>query len=145
MTMSEEQKPAKADWRGMFDREYLGAWDLPRDVTLVIREVRQGTLQQGTKKDKKPIIYFNRTDKGLAGNKTNCKIIAKLYGNDTRDWIGKPITLYATKTSFGSEQVDCIRVRPQKPVRKGEAPAQREPGSDDGPDLHGDPDPSGAA
>lgn len=138
--MSEQATNQPADWRGMFDREYLGAWDLPRDATVVISEVKVGILQQGTKKDKKPIIFFQGKSKGLACNKTNAKIIAKLYGNDTRKWIGEPITLYATKTQFGSETVDCIRVRPSKPVRK--AGPQREPSDEI--DVHGDPDPSGS-
>lgn len=104
------------DYRSMFDRDYIGAWDLPRDAVVTISKVEAATLvAQGNKKAKKPVLYFEGKEKGLACNKTNAKTIAAMYGNDTAKWIGKRITIYATKTMFGSEQVDCIRVRPSIP------------------------------
>jgi hypothetical protein len=116
-----------ADYRGMFDREYIGAWDIPKDTTVTIARVVAGELTgQGGKKAKKPLIYFEKAEKGFAANKTNCKIIAAMYGTDTAAWVGKRITLYATTTTMGAETVDCIRVRPQVPG----AAAQREPGDD---------------
>lgn len=107
-----------SDYRGMFDRDYIGAWDLKgRDVTVTIASVKAGELvgEKG-RKTKKPIIRFERTDKGFATNKTNCKIIAGLYGNDTRKWVGRKITIFATTTEFGGVTVECIRVRPQVPA-----------------------------
>lgn len=105
------------DYRTMFDSEYLGAWDLPRDVTVTIASVRAGQLvgEKG-RTAKKPIITFAGKTKAFAANKTNCKTIAAMYGTDTRQWIGKRITLYATTTEFGGKQMDCIRVRPQVPT-----------------------------
>jgi hypothetical protein len=108
----------------MFDRDYLGAWDLPHDVTLVIKRVEAGKLKaNGGASQKKPILHFNKTDKRFILNKTNGKIIAALYGTDADKWVGKPITLYATKASFGGEQVDAIRVRPtvRTPQKNGKA------------------------
>ena len=104
------------DYRTMFDSEYLGAWDLPRDVTVTIATVKAGQLvgEKG-RTAKKPIITFVGKQKGFAANKTNCKTIAAMYGTNTKDWIGKKITLYATTTEFGGKQMDCIRVRPQVP------------------------------
>lgn len=104
------------DYRTMFDSEYLGAWDLPRDVTVTIATVKAGQLvgEKG-RTAKKPIITFAGKTKAFAANKTNCKTIAAMYGTDTREWIGKRITLYATTTEFGGKQMDCIRVRPQVP------------------------------
>lgn len=106
-----------ADWRGMFDRDYLGAWDLQgRDVTVVIDRVKAGELVgQGGRKARKPVVYFRGKEKGFALNKTNAKAIAAMYGNDTSKWSGQSITIYPTQTQFGGEQVDCIRVRPEKP------------------------------
>jgi hypothetical protein len=105
------------DYRTMFDSEYLGAWDLPRDVTVTIATVKAGQLvgEKG-RTAKKPIITFVGKQKGFAANKTNCKTIAAMYGTNTKDWIGKRITLYATTTEFGGKQMDCIRVRPQVPT-----------------------------
>jgi hypothetical protein len=134
------------DYRTMFDSEYLGAWDLPRDATVTIAGVKAGQLvgQQG-RKAKKPILTFVGKVKGMAANKTNCRIIAAMYGTNTREWVGKRITLYATTTEFGGETVECIRVRPQVPAdakrpqngcqaAKG---AEPEPGIDE-PTDHGD-------
>lgn len=118
------------DYRAMFDRDYIGAWDLGgRDVVVTIAKVEAGTLKNGSgKANKKPILHFVGKEKGFACNKTNGKAIAAMYGNDTRAWVGKRVTLYATKTSFGSEQVDCIRVRPTVP--SATAAAEPEPAGD---------------
>jgi len=124
------------DWRSMFDRDYLGHWDLDgREVTVTIAKVAAATLtSQGNRKTKKPVIYFEGKEKGLACNKTNGKIIAQLYGNDTEKWAGKQITLYPTTTTFGIETVDCIRVRPPAKSQR----RQREP---NGPTTTIDPSP----
>lgn len=108
-----------ADWRSMFDREYIGAWDLgDKDVIVTIVKAQGVELKmQGGIKNKKPVIWFDGKEKGMVLNKTNSKTIAALYGNDTANWIGKPISIYATRTTFGSEEVDCIRVRPAAPIK----------------------------
>lgn len=107
------------DYRTMFDRDYLGAWDLPRDVNVQIRKVEAKKLNNGKKSALKPILYFEGKEKGMACNKTNGKTIAAMYGNDVDKWLGKWITIYPTTTSFGSETVECIRVRPMIPKSKG--------------------------
>ena len=100
------------DYRTMFDRDYIGAWDLKGDTTVTISRVEAKELTaQGGRKSKKPIVYFERADKGFACNKTNAKTIAGMYGNDTEQWVGKKLTLFATQTQMGGETVDCIRVR----------------------------------
>jgi hypothetical protein len=103
----------------MFDSQYLGAWDLVgRDVTVTIREVEAGKLTApGGRTSKKPVIYFQGKEKGLALNKTNAKIVAAMYGTDTEHWVGQQITIYPTKTEMQGETVDCIRVRPGAPSK----------------------------
>jgi hypothetical protein len=122
-----------ADYRTMFDSEYLGSWDLAgADRTVTIDRVEAGELTgQGGRRARKPIVYFRGKKKGLALNKTNAKVIAALFGADTKNWIGKLIAIYPTRTQFGAEQVDCIRVRPTIPrVKNGqhvEAESQQDP------------------
>lgn len=120
-----------SDYRAMFDDKWLKSWDLAgRDWTLIIRKVEAGTLEDArrNKKDRKPIVYFRGARKPLALNKTNAKTIAALYGNDTDAWVGKKVTLYASKTSFGNEQdIDCVRIRPKEPTGKGEDLPTRAP------------------
>ena len=126
------------DYRTMYDKEFVYAYDLDgKDVTLTIERVAVGELV-GTsgKKAKKPVVYFRGTPKGLALCVTNGKTIATLYGNKTEEWIGKRITIYPTKTTFGGAEVECIRVRPVVPKGNGsrpatpDHPAEREPGAD---------------
>jgi hypothetical protein len=105
------------DYRTMFDKEHLGAWDLQgRDVVVEIADVKAGTLVgEGGKKAKKPILKFKGKEKTMACNVTNAKAIATMYGTDTEKWIGKRITIYPTMTQFGGKDMECIRVRPQQP------------------------------
>lgn len=107
-------------WKSMMDRDYIFAFDLNgKDVTVTIARVEAGTLNGSSgRKAKKPVVYFEGKEKGLALNATNCKTVAKLYGNYTEKWIGKQITLYPTTTEMAGETVECIRVRPQAPRRE---------------------------
>lgn len=109
-----------ADYRTMFDKEHLGAWDLQgRDVTVTIDDVKAGQLTgEGGKKAKKPIIRFRGKEKTFACNVTNAKTIASMYGNDTTKWIGRQITIYPAMTQFGGKEMECIRIRPQIPQEK---------------------------
>jgi hypothetical protein len=108
------------DYRTMFDSEFLYAFHLAgREITLKISKVKGGEIKgEGGRKAKKPIVYFEGKEKGMALNKTNGKTIAELYGTNTDKWIGQLITIYPTTTQFGGREVDCIRVRPQIPRGK---------------------------
>lgn len=106
-----DDKPV--DYRTMLDKAHLGAWDLAGDQIVTIRRVEAGVVGREEKKQRKPILFFSDKpgSKGMVCNATNCKAIAAIYTTDTRKWVGKKITIYPTKTTFGAEQVDCIRVR----------------------------------
>ncbi len=109
------------DYRTMFDKDFIGAWSLPegRDVTVTIKKVVGGTLTGvGGRKSRKPVMYMEGTEKGLALNATNSKTIAGLYGNHVEKWAGERVTLFKSMTQFGSEQMECIRIRPNKPSAK---------------------------
>lgn len=106
------------DYRSMYDSRFVGSWDLPtRDVVLVIDRVKGEELVSVRGKNKKPVVYFRGTEKGLVLNKTNGAAIAGMYGPRTSKWKGKPIAIYATQTSVGGETKDCIRVRPTIPKK----------------------------
>lgn len=111
----------KVDYRSLYDRDYLGHFDLPegREVTVTIASVKGGELiAQGGRKSKKPIIMFEGKEKGLIVNKTNGKAISGMYGPIISDWPGKRVTLYKAQTQMGADLVDCIRIRPQIPQKK---------------------------
>ena len=98
------------DVRLLYDKDYISHYHLNgKDVTVEIVKVKGGELSNGKSKNKKPILYFKGTDKGLACNITNAKVIAQLYGGFNSDlWIGKKITLYPTTTTFGGMTVDYL-------------------------------------
>lgn len=110
----------------MFPSEYLAAVEFKgRDVTLTIKDIRKEDLKlRGGKSERKPVIYFHETAKKLVCNVTNGDSIAAMYGSQAKDWVGKRITLYPTKTTCGRDTVDCIRVRETVPAAKS-APAQQ--------------------
>lgn len=100
----------------MFPSKYVGAHDLKGDTTVEILSIKMDTLvlERGDKEDK-PIVRFKGTKKALVLNKTNAKTIAKLYGNDTDNWIGKKVILFATTCQAFGADVECIRIRPHEP------------------------------
>jgi hypothetical protein len=100
--------------------KYLKAADLNgREVTVRIAGVQ--IEQFGKENERKPVISFDGKSKGLPLNKTNARAIAAMFGNETENWIHSEITLFPTKTDFGGELVDCIRI---KAAVKSRAPAR---------------------
>jgi hypothetical protein len=125
----------------MFEGKYIGAWNLiddqgnKRDLVLTIARVEAAEIVgEGGKTNKKPLVHFEPKSRAwlpMVAGKTVAKTIAALYGNDTRQWVGKRICLYATTTSVGGQEKDCIRVRPQVPPepsagKQGKAPTTPE-------------------
>lgn len=59
----------------------------------------------------KIVLAFRDKEKTLVLNKTNAGIIEEMLGSDdTDDWMGKSIVLYATKVDFQGKRVAAIRV-----------------------------------
>ncbi len=110
-----------AHWRKMFDGKFIGAWDLvdnqdrPVDKTFTIEAVEKQKIKSKNGEDGKPVIRFKGIPKPWIANVTCCKTISMLYGDDTDDWVGKRITVYATTTTSPEGEVPCIRVRPKVP------------------------------
>jgi len=102
---------------------YLKAADIPQPVVATIQAANMETIQQG--EPTKVVVSFAELTKPLVLNKTNGNIIVQLYSDDTESWLGRPVEVYATTTSFQGRQVACIRVRqPQQPVAQA-APTQQ--------------------
>lgn len=145
------------DVRLLFPRDYIAAADLRgRDMVFTISAViAKDELKTSKGKEIKPALRFAESDalkaKGqqvpfkLVLNKTNMKAIAKALGSfESKEWLGKRITLFPTQCEAFGDIVDCIRVRPSapKPPKGGETPPQleerpepepdeREPGEDE--------------
>ena len=95
----------------LYPSKFIKASDLKgQDVNLTI--TNQTVEEVGKTAEKKPVLYFKGTDKGLILNRTNANTIGKAYGQDTSAWKVKRVTLFGTTTDFAGEAVDCIRIRP---------------------------------
>jgi hypothetical protein len=91
-----------------FPSKYLKAADLQNGrVTVVIDKVVMETIAN----DKRAVIYFKGTLKGLVLNKTNASMIVEIAGSDdTADWAGIEVVLYTTRVDFQARRVDAIRI-----------------------------------
>lgn len=121
------------DYRSMFDRKFVAAFDLGRgDTVVVIDRVKAETLKAGPQDDakKRPVVWFKGKELAFPLNKTNARAIAGMYGNKVEDWVGKPISIYATTTQVGRDTKECIRVRPTPPKPGQQPTATREPGDE---------------
>ena len=108
----------------VFPSKYLKAEDLEgANVTVTIEEVNREEV--GPKKESKLVISFVNARKKMVLNKTNAATIAKLYGEETDEWLGKRIILYSKDTEFQGEMVLALRVSLQKPT------GTQKPSSDD--------------
>lgn len=135
---------AGGHYRLMFPTDFLAAPEFKgKDVALTIRTVSIGELPLAgsTKKEKRPVVTFEETPKKLVLNKTNAKTLAKLFGVQTSEWVGKRVAFYPTMTKFGKDDVECIRVRERLPPPKASKTPAHDPATGDGPP----PDDVGAA
>jgi hypothetical protein len=68
--------------------------------------------------ESKVIVSFANGEKSLILNKVNARSIAKLHGDETKNWRGKSIALVPAQVDFRGDLVDAIRVRaaPQQPT-----------------------------
>jgi hypothetical protein len=104
-----------------YPSKYLKAADLgDANVRLVIDRVTMEDVAQG--EEQKPVLYFQNHEKGTVLNKTNSKVIAAAYGDDTDDWAGRPLILFSATVDFRGDMVEAIRVRiPKPPAAKPKA------------------------
>jgi hypothetical protein len=124
--MKEENK---THWKQNFNYDYLGAYSLQegQEVVLTINTVsKKMVMGSGGQKEECTVANFleavNGEKKPMILNKTNCKIISKLYGTPyIEDWKGKRVTIYVQPDikAFG-ELVDALRIKQIIPNEKQE-------------------------
>lgn len=105
-----------AHWKKFFNYDYLGAYsleDVEGDLIVTIKSLGvEKVIGANGKKEDCLVCHFTDADKPMILNRTNCKIIEKLYKSpNIEDWKGKRIQLYSKMVSaFGSE-TDALRIR----------------------------------
>ena len=109
-----------------FPSRYFNADDFAlHPAVFEISNIQVETFKQkdGTVADK-PIAYFQGQRKSLILNKTNFKAIATIAGaQDTDEWPGTSIELYAAVVSVAGEETPCVRVRKPRAPKPAAAPA----------------------
>jgi hypothetical protein len=97
----------------IFKSKWLKAADLPGEVVATIKTTGMETIKgyNGKPDQKKLVIYFARLWAPLVCNLTNFDSIAAFLGEETDEWAGGKVCLYATTTEMGGREVDCIRVK----------------------------------
>src|SRR5215470_17533219 len=111
-----------------FPSKYLKADDLEDGdlvVTISDAQFEEFTDPKTKRPDNKPVLYFQGNEaKPLVLNKTNYKTISQLLGSDDTDnWTGRKISLYATEVESFGEVTLGIRVRLKAPATKLKAAA----------------------
>ena len=116
MNILEQQAEKNAEMHVelMYPSKYLKAADFKgKDVTLTIKKVVADMLTTtGGAQKFKYVVSFKESDKMLALNITNARLIAvALKEPKAVNWAGNKITLYPTTCDAFGEIKDCIRVR----------------------------------
>ena len=96
----------------MYDQsKFLRAEDLTQDKVLRIKSVTEELVGQGADQQKKLVVWFTNSPKGLALNRTNNRTIRGAYGDDVAGWAGKLIAVFPTQADFRGRLVGAVRVR----------------------------------
>ena len=112
-----------------FDQsKYLRAEDLTQEKLLRIKSVTEELVGQGADQEKKLVVWFTNSPKGLVLNRTNNRTIRGAYGDDVAGWIGKLIVVFPTQADFRGRPVGALRVRipPPKQAKTSVAPPSQE-------------------
>ena len=97
----------------VFPSKYVKAEDLDHDIDVVIERVSLEDFEdpQTKKQSKKPVCYFQGARKGLILNKTNWGLIARQFGDESEEWVGKTVTLTVVDVEAFGDIVSAIRIK----------------------------------
>lgn len=110
----------------VYPSKYVTAAELgDKNVTLTIERVTMEDMP-GDKNEQRPVVYFKGAKKGFVCNKTNWTAITKATSKeDSDDWPGHAITLFAATVDFKGVPTLAIRVSLIKPkVAPAKVPAK---------------------
>ena len=121
-----------SNWRDALPSQWLKASDFEKPGLLTIKRFSIETLGD----DKRPVVWFDEVDKGLALNIVNGSTIEEITGSaDPARWIGHKVVCFKTQTDYQGKRVDCIRIRAPRPgsVPAPPPPQEFQAGDDDVP------------
>jgi hypothetical protein len=109
-----------------FPSQYLSSADIAgREVRVIIEHIAQETVGMDDDQRQKPVMYFKNGTKGLVLNATNWDTLAGSYGEESDDWIGKPVTLHVERVLYKGKATQGIRMKipPTSTVQAATKPA----------------------
>lgn len=102
----------------LYPSNFLKKEDVATPVVATIKLVDQEEVNNEGGKELKPVMHFTALLKPMILNRGNGETIAALYGDDTDNWVGKPIEIYADPSvMFAGKRIGGVRVR--APSRNG--------------------------
>lgn len=109
----------KTHWKKLTNPDYLGAYSIENgaDIIATIKSVAvENVTGADGKKEQCTVIRFVEDLKPFICNKTNAKMIEKIWGTPyIEEWSNKKIQLYAAKVKSFGEMVEALRIRPFTP------------------------------
>lgn len=117
----------------LYPSKYMKASDVDEDLSVVIDRVEVEEIGMGSDKSDKPVLYFQGYDKGVVMNVTNKNAIESVYGEETDDWVGKPVEVFTADATFQGVTKPSIRIRvpKKKKIVQTAQPATQPAASDD--------------
>ena len=109
----------------LFPSKYIKGTDIPIGQEFALNIIRVAIEDVGSDQspEQKPVLYFERSKKGLILNATNNATLIAMYGKETDAWLGKPITLFSMMVQGPNGIVPGVRLKGSGAVQTVEAPA----------------------
>ena len=95
--------------------QWMKAADLDEELLLKIKDVTEEPIGAGKEKEMKLCVWFTNQKQGLLLNKTNNRTLRGAFGDETDEWVGKRVVVFATDTDRGPG----LRVRIPTPKGNG--------------------------
>ena len=120
--MESTTKKPMTHWKKLTNPNYLGTYALNpgEEKILTIKSVGPEKVMGSDGSSQECIVaHFTEQEKPMILNKTNCKVIEKLYKTPyTEEWAGKKIRIYSAKVKAFGDTVDALRIRQVIPQTK---------------------------
>ena len=113
---------SETHWKKLSDPNYLGSWDFSkgeeRILTISRVVVEEVFNPSSSRKEMCTVAHFSEKSLPMILNKTNCKMIAKIYGTPfIEKWTGCQVLIGVDKVKAKGELVEALRIRDQKPAK----------------------------
>lgn len=108
-------------WKDTCDYKYLGAYSLApsnEDIIVTITHVNfEEVIGDNNRKEMCKIAHFKENIKPMILNKTNMKVLEKLYSPFIEQWRNIKIEIGITNIKFKGDFVDALRIRHEIPKK----------------------------